>query len=116
MQQREITTRIRRDELEWLLDTTDPTDDQRITAEIPAVTLEELLDDETTNPSIDAVIDAAVDAAIDAAIHDAEIDAAIDAVMLPSLSDAMPKQHYGVIALSFALSFAAGIGIMVMLG
>jgi len=114
MQEREITTQIRREELLELLDLTDA-DEERITARIPAVTLEGLLD-EDTNPSIDAALDAAIDAAIDDVIHNAEIDAAIDAVVLPAPPDATDKQHYGVIALSFALSFAAGIGIMVILG
>ncbi|MBA3501869.1 MAG: hypothetical protein M4D80_08650 [Myxococcota bacterium] len=65
--------------------------------------------------SIDAVIDAAVDAAIDAEIHNAEIDAAIDAVVFapPTM---MTKQRYGIVAMSFALSFVAGIIIMFMLG
>jgi hypothetical protein len=63
-----------------------------------------------------AALDAAIDAAIDTEIHNAEIDAAIDAVVLPSLAMMTRKQHYSIVALSFALSFAAGIIIMFMLG
>lgn len=50
MQEREITSRIRIDELQNLLDTEEPAPKQRITAPMPAVTLEALLQPEEPPP------------------------------------------------------------------
>jgi hypothetical protein len=51
MQEREITSRIRIDELQGLLDTEEPATKQRITAQMPAVKLEELLQPEDPPPA-----------------------------------------------------------------
>jgi hypothetical protein len=69
-----------------------------------------------SNPGIKlpSSIDAAIDAAIETEIHNAEIDAAIDAVVR-SPPATMAQQRYGIVAMSFALSFMAGIILMLLL-
>jgi len=129
MRELETTSRIQRNELLDLLHTSSSTEGP-ITARMPIVTLDELLHEATDvalihSPGGDdplrVVIDKAIDAAVDAAaIDDSAIDEAIDAALSDGTITNEQSHTYshrtrvGVVALSFAASFAAGIGIVLL--
>ena len=92
MQEREVTSRIRIDQLQGLLvDTTQPGPEQRVTARMPAVTLEQLLLPEEPPPPVQVtfrVTPRATDAVTP--IED-ELDATFDP-RADTLSDAAPVE------------------------
>lgn len=122
MHEREPTSRISREELAGLLDTT--ASDERITARMPAVMLAELLlaDDlppppiriTFRRPRTHAAIEAAVDAAIETELHYAEIEAAIDAVVARAPPAAV-RPRTALIVLALVATCVAGVAIMALI-